>query len=40
MHQDRRQKLIDEIDTFMGKEGNASNGFPMAGLDNKSRDDF
>jgi hypothetical protein len=37
---ERKQKLLTEIEKFMGPNGNASNGFPVAGLDNKSRDDF
>jgi hypothetical protein len=39
-HQERKQKLLTEIEKFMGTGGSANNGFPSGGLDYKNRDDF
>ena len=40
MNVQQRDKLLSELETFLGPGGSGVNGFPSNGLDTKSRDDF
>lgn len=39
-HQDRRMKLLQEVEKFMNPNGTSPQVFPISGLDYKSRDEF